>query len=445
MQPNRASSKRSRLFWAVSLGHMTNDIFMSMGGVLLAFMASAVLPMSNAQIGFAVSLTQLTGAISQPFFGLLADRTGGRLLGAGGVTWVVSMMMLALSLASGTGNYWLMLIPFALMGLGSGAFHPVGSLHAAESDKTRVASNMSVFFLFGQFGLGLGPAVAGALLDGAATHFNGVFLAGSYDGLLREQGTLLPIFFMPLVALLPVLLMLLAIPGAAKHRATRAAHTVSAGGISKKALPLGAFAIFALLVLLRAPAQPGSVNFIPRLFQEKGWTPAEYGLITSSFWLASGLAGVLFGVLADRFDRRRIITVGLLLSAPAYFLLPLETTAFAFVLAVLAGGLSGGSHSLLVVIAQELLPVSKGFASGAALGLIFGAGAFGSLLIGGMADNPAIGLNMAFQLVAGLLVLAAGVALLLPGRRSTIDAPPQVEPELRPAGPAGEIAVSAGD
>src|SRR3989304_2128091 len=68
---------RQRLFWAVGLGHFTNDTFVSMGPVLLAFLSVSALPMTNTQIGFAVSTGQMIGALSQPFFGLLADRSGG--------------------------------------------------------------------------------------------------------------------------------------------------------------------------------------------------------------------------------------------------------------------------------------------------------------------------------------------------------------------------------
>lgn len=419
----------------VSLAHVTNDTFMSMGGVVLAFAASAVLPMSNAQIGLAISLTQLCGALSQPFFGLVADRTGGRLLGVGGVTWVVVMMLLALTLASATGSYVLMLIPFTLMGFGSGAFHPVGSLHAAESDKTRVASNMAIFFLFGQLGLGIGPALAGALLDSAATHYNTTFLISqNYDGILRERGTLFPVFVLAFAAIPAISSMALTLPNRAHHAITkRAAQAAEAG--ERKPLRMGALAVLGVLIVLRALAQPGSGAFMPVLFQSKGWTPAEYGLITSSFWLSAGLIGLLFGTLADRFDRRWVIAVSLVAAAPAFFLLPPSDGALAFVLAILAGGLSGGSHSLIVVLAQELIPVAKGFASGLALGAIFGAGALGSALIGAMADG--IGVGAAFQVVAITLVLAGVLALALPksGKHKRMA---QIHSETEPQGEAAK-------
>ena len=60
---------QKRSFWSVGFGHFTNDLFMSSGVVLLTFLSATVVPMTNTQIGLAVSIQQLTGATSQPFFG----------------------------------------------------------------------------------------------------------------------------------------------------------------------------------------------------------------------------------------------------------------------------------------------------------------------------------------------------------------------------------------
>ena len=419
---------RSRLFWAVSLGHLTNDTFISMGPVLLAFISASILPLRVAEIGAILGVTALLGAVTQPFFGWLADRGNGRLLGAGGVAWTVGWMLVA-ALAADSGLYWLMVPAFIVPALGSGAFHPVGSLWAAESEKGRAASSLSYFFLMGQLGLGLGPALAGLLLNGAATT-NYVFaqaLGPAFNARLIERGTVAPVLSVGLLALPVVALMALTIPSRRAHRRAKAAR---AAGEARVAIPARALALLVLMVALRSLAQPGSVNFIPVLFQARGWSPAEYGLITSSFWLASGVAGVGFGLLADRFDRRRVIAASLLLSAPAFFFLPLSAGAAAFGLAMAAGALSGGSHSIIVVMAQSFLPGSKGLASGAILGLIFGMGAVGNFLIGAL--SQAVGLDATFQLVALAIVVAGALALALPAVRP-LPPPLTADVEAAPA------------
>src|SRR5689334_9903820 len=145
---------RKRLFWAVSLGHATNDSFMSMRSVLLAFISTYILPMSSRDVGLAVSAVDLSGSISQPFFGWIADKTGGRWLGALGVAWTVSVILLSMLVVMAGGSYWLMFIPRTLAGFGSGAFHPVGSMRATDVDQKRAASNAAWFFMFWQIGLG---------------------------------------------------------------------------------------------------------------------------------------------------------------------------------------------------------------------------------------------------------------------------------------------------
>jgi len=406
---------RKRTFWAVGLGHMSNDIFMSMGIVMLTFLSTSVLPMTNTEIGFAVSAKQIVGAVSQPFFGRHADRYGGRWVGTIGLISVVVMFMLSLFLAITTQNYIAMLIPFTLQGLGSGALHPVGSLHAAETDPDRSATNVSYFFLMGQTGLAIGPVLLGVLLD--ATNFDPLRI---YTDLIHLppltafQANFNSIYFLSFLAIPAVILMATSIPIRRPAIESNDAENTNTS-TDRLAFPIKAGVILGLLVILRGLAQPGSVNFIPVLFQEKGWSPAEYGLITSFFWIASGISGVVFGNFADKYDRRYVMLVSMVISAPMFFLLPSLDGTLAFIVAILAGGFSGGAHSIIVVLAQGLIPKSKGFASGAILGFIFGTGAFGSLIIGNISDS--IGLATTFQLVAIAITIAGFMALALPKQK----------------------------
>ncbi len=416
---------RSKSFWAISLGHTINDIFTSMGPVLLAFLSARVLPISNTQIGAAVSAQQLAGALSQPLFGYLADRGGPRWqrwLGVGGTLWVVALLLISVTLAL-SGNFWLMVIPYALAALGSGAFHPVGTAHAAEVDREHAASNLSYFFLMGQTGLALGPGLAGLLLDAANP-------AGA------ATVTITPLYILGIISLPIIGFMAISMRGAQARPAASATPTPSGQARPALNLPVKALALLAVVVLLRSLAQPGSVAFMPRLFQLKGWDPSEYGLITSSFWIASGISGVIFGQLADRFPRRAVIAVSLLASVPALFFLPVaETKALAFALAIAAGGMTGGSHSVIVALAQSLIPGSKGLASGLTLGFLFGTGAIGSFILGSLSDQ--IGLDVAFQIVAGAVVIAALLALRLPagtqrqGQQSSESVPAPSASEAR--------------
>ncbi len=403
---------RHPLFWSVALGHMTNDLFMSMGPVLLVYLSSTIMPISAAQIGLAVSAREIVSSLSQPFFGWLTDRIGGKWLGSIGVAWVAGLLMVSMILAS-TGPFWLMLIPFSLSALGSGAFHPVGASTAVKVDREQETTNTGYFFMFGQMGLALGPALAGLLLDKTST------------ALSNPLG---PIFWLFPLAIPGVVWMVLSLPDRPEQDIVQVEEQPAQPTHSRPTrmiiIPL---ILMAVLVILRSIANFSSVNFIPVLFESKGWSPAQYGLITSFFWIASAISGVVFGQLADRFDRRHVIAATMALAAPALFFLPLFDGPMAYPFALACGGLLGGSFSIIVVLAQRIIPAGKGFASGAILGFSFISGAIGNLFIGVLADgslsmsavDPAsvsggVGLEAMFQIVAGLSLAAGILALLLP-------------------------------
>ncbi|MCY4020334.1 MAG: MFS transporter [Chloroflexi bacterium] len=409
--------RKQRLLWSVCVGHLTNDVFTSMVPVVLTFLAAGMLPMSNAQIGLAVSLSQLFGAFTQPFFGILADRSGGRWIGSLGLAFHVCMFTISILLAAMTRQYWLMFVPLVIATVGSGALHPVGALHAAESVPRRSAFNMAIFFLMGQTGLALGPAIAGILLDMANPDLLGRLgqtVGLSYFGI---QDNLTPIIVLGLAAIPGVLLMSTSIPKHHEHHQQRKERQDDPANGKNQHFPVLAFIILGLIVVLRGVGQQGSVSFVPVLFEQKGWAPAAYGTITTAYWIASAVSGLVFGRLADRFDRRVVMMLSMLSSAPAFYLLPAYEGPVAFMLAIAAGGLSGGAHSLIVVMAQDLIPMRKGFASGAILGFIFGTGAIGTLIIGAVSDY--IGLATTFQIVAVIIAVAGLLSMLLP--RQTKD------------------------
>lgn len=403
---------KNRLFWAVGIGHLSNDIFASMGPVILAFLSASILPMSNTQIGLAVSMAQLAGALSQPGFGILADRTGGRWIGSLGLAFHVGMFTLAIVLAALTRQYWLMFVPFVLAQVGSGALHPVGSLHAAEADSKRAGTNVALFFMMGQMGLALGPSIAGILLDAANPNILGQFADLANLPYYGVQNNVTPIVILSLVSLPGIFLMMTSIPANRQQPKAETEKRKSDEVNGTASFPIMAFLILGTMVTLRGLGNPGSVAFIPVLFEQKGWDPSAYGAITSSFWIASAISGVAFGRLADQFDRRKVMMFSMLTSAPAFFLLPSFDGGIAFLLAIAAGGLSGGAHSIIVVLAQDLIPMRKGFASGAILGFIFGTGAIGSFIIGAVSDQ--IGLATTFQIASFFIAVAGILSMFLP-------------------------------
>ena len=424
---------RKALFWVVSFGHWTVDLFNGTVAVLLTFLASHFIPMSNTQIGLAVSGYQLTAAISQPLAGWLADRSGGRWLGAGGVAWTVTFISIAMLTATATQSYILTVIPLIAAALGSGTFHPVGTMHAADCEPTPATGRLSIFFFSGQSGSAFGPAITGFLLDRAATH--NAFFAQTFpslSGILTDRGSVTPMLALALIALPSIILMSIIIPSA-RHFATTHTQRQTSRKAEHQRLSRVALITLIALIVMRSFINPGSASFLPRLFQMRGWSAAEYGLLSSAFWIGGGITGIFFGYLADRWGSRLMIAASMFLSAPAVFGLAVIDGAPAFLMALATGAFSGGSHSLIVAMAHKVMPAGKGLASGAALGLIFGTGAIGVLIIGSLSDR--IGLPSVFQLIGVTTFIAGCLALALP----------QDRPQRQPVGIEAVPAAVSGD
>jgi FSR family fosmidomycin resistance protein-like MFS transporter len=377
------------------------DVFGSTGPVLVTFL-SVPMGLSAAQIGLAIGTFQLIAALTQPLFGWLTDKLGSRWFGTVSVPWTVIFMMLAIAVAHTGGSFWLFLGVFSLAAVGSGAFHPQGAMHAATATTSRAATATAIFFLFGQSGLATGPVLAGLILDNLG-------LGGFYGlGLLSVP----VIIFMALA-------MKEARPAADPAIPHPAANVTTAD--PDEPVQWGSIGLLAVLVGLRSWTFLGTVAFLPKMFQTMGWTATSYGLITGTYWIASAVAGVVVGNLADRWGRRYVIFATLLLgSIPIYFL-PLSSNWIAFPLAVAGGALLGGSNSIFVVIAQALLPGRKALASGATMGYMFGVGAVAVWGIGALADVWT--LAAVIQAGAGIGLLSALLALLLPATRAAAMQP----------------------
>ncbi|MCG8346555.1 MAG: MFS transporter [Chloroflexales bacterium] len=403
---------RNRLYLAVVSGHFIVDVLNSMGAVLLAVLAGP-LGLTNAQIGLALTIYLLAGALSQPIFGWLSDRLPGRemLLGGISVAWMAAFFC-AVAIAPN----WTLLLPFFLLAaLGSGLFHPIGTATAATIMPERASSATAVFFFGGQMGLAVGPALGGLLF--------------------REAGSL---GVLPLVAaaIIPATMLFLAArydPRATQPQPTPAASNTTNRQTRKttdrptitnsRFLTLGTLIVvaFVTLVAVRSSIQATYQAFLPKLFEDRSWDPALYGLLAGVYMGAAAIGNVCTGTVADRFGMRTATVWPLLLSVPAGIVCVLAPSVpLTFLACALAGVLVGGQHSVLVVHAQRLLPVKQGFAAGLILGFTFASGAIGTWFVGLAAD--VYGLPLMMQVITSLGVVAALLALTLPGheRRGAI-------------------------
>ncbi len=385
---------RDRAFLAAASAHFGVDLLNSQKVLILAFL-SAPLGLSNALIGLVNTLYTLSASLSQPLFGTLADRFGPRWVAAGGALWLAGFFGAAV-LAPGYTALGLLI----LAALGSAAFHPAGALEASLVGREGIGGGettaTSLFFLFGQTGLSLGPALGGPILDRWGT-----------PGLVLLLLIVLPVGANAGLGIRPL-------------RRELEPAVEKAGDHPSRSVQLkeGLLAVFVLLAATRSWVQFNFIVFLPKYYADLDYRPALYGLIAALFMGAGALGNVSGGWLGDRYNRKWIVMTTLLAAVIPIALFPrFAPTGWTYLLTPLIGLLVGASHSIIVVTAQDMMPDRMGAASGLVLGLMFASASIGTLLSGWIADQYSF--EAFFWTTAALAMIAAGLGNAVPAGSSS--------------------------
>ena len=349
------------------LGHLTVDTYAGVIPVMYPLLIGRF-KLSLATVGLVSLAYSGMAAVSQPLFGFLADRFGTRFTGLA-LGWTA----LTFSLVGFVTTFPLLLLLAFASGLGSGAFHPMGALDVrALLPVWRRSAGMSVYVLgFGLFGIhGTGLLIVPGLATGG-------YLLWRMRGTVR--GT----------------------TSAAVHLATGAQR-----------VPVFALAVVIGVMMSRSWTVNVFQAFTPTWYKLLGYGPEFYGPLATTLVLASAVGTVGCGTLADRFGRRTVILVTLVLSAPAIFLYTAYPGPWAFASAILIGFLAASTAPLMLLMAQQLMADRAGLASGLVMGLGFVTGAIGIPINGAIADS--IGLQKSLMTHVALVIVTIAIAWFLP-------------------------------
>ena len=370
---------KDRAFRVTALSHLSIDLLNSQHPLLLAVL-SVPLGLSNSIIGLVSTIYSLSGSLSQPLFGMLADRVGNRIVALGGLVWMVLMFSLTFSIEGHLALVFLVLAAF-----GSGAFHPAATAEATERGRVHLSrmetTAASFFFFFGQGGLFLGPALGGPLIDRWGPM--GLFLL--------------------FIFILPVGIYMAPRAGSKTNSVLPDVHLPDRSTATNShwtyVLP------FVITIFTRSWTQMSMMTFLPKYLQDMGFRPAIYGPVSALYMGGSAVGGIAGAWLADRFGNRYVMTISLLIaSVPLFFYARISSTLLLVLVTVFAGAFIGASHSIIVVLAQRLLPGKSGVASGLVLGFTFASGSIGAFFSGLIADASSFGLL--FLILAGLMVIS---------------------------------------
>mgnify|MGYP000888017525 FL=1 len=379
------SIAKDRTLLGVSVGHAAHDVWFGVAPVLLASL-SVTMGLANSEIGFILLLYQLFSSLTQPLFGRLSERWGGRLFGVGAIIWTTIMFSGVILAPSKT----LLAAFVALAGLGSGAWHPQGAVNATVSGGRRWgATAAAVFFLGGTLGTTFGSAASGVLLS-----------TFGRTSLLAISAVTVTV---ALVVVRPWIPMRLA---TAKKGDQPAAMTNGASG--------GAFWVLVAFLLIatafRSLTYHSLNSYVPKYQQDMGASPASYGVLMSLFLFATAIGGVMGSYVADRVGIRSVLASTMVVGGGLLYLFLHGEGLLSDAAFVLSGLIIGPSHTLFVVAAQRQFPQRMAMISGLILGFTFVSGGGGAWILGLAADR--VGLGTALGVLPWLMLVAAACSLV---------------------------------
>lgn len=398
-QPATVSAKTTKtadttmfnILFIIGLCHLLNDAIQAVVPAMFPILEKSM-GLSFTQLGIIAFSLNMVSSVLQPVVGFVTDKRPmpfalpiGLTLTLGGV--------LGMAFAP---SFGMIVLSVIFIGLGSAVFHPEGSRVAFMAAGKRRGLAQSIYQVGGNTGQALAPLITALILVPLGQQ------GASWFSLVAALAVLLLIYIanwykQRLVENLPII----------KKKNSMSSKKA---GLSKK-VKQSLFLIL-LLIFARSWYISGMTNFYAFFaIEEYSLTIKESQLFLFAFLIAGAFGTFFGGPLADRFGKKKLISVSMLLTIPFSILIPFVPSFIAFIFLMLTGFILMTNFSVTVVFAQELVPGKIGTMSGLTVGLAFGMGAIGSVGLGYLADLFSMS---AMVSSIGFLPLLGLLAFLLP-------------------------------
>jgi len=350
---------------AVSIGHLINDVMQSM------LTASYPLLKDNygldfGEIGWLTFTFQVTASLLQPLVGLYTDkRPLPYSLPIGMASSLIGLIVLAHA-----GNYPMLLIGAALIGLGSSVFHPEASRVARMASGGRHGLAQSLFQVGGNFGSAIGPLLAAFVVVPHGQQSIQWFSIGALVGM--------------------IILWRVGMWYAA-HIPLKGAKKVATGEELPRGKVVLAIAVLVVLVMGKYVYLTSLSSYYTFFVIQKFGVSVQNAQLLLFLYLGAVAVGTIAGgSMVDRFGTKFVIWFSILGTLPFTLALPYVSLPVTAVLTVIIGFIIASAFSAIVVFAQELLPGRVGLVAGLFFGLAFGVGGVGAAVLGEVADIKGI-------------------------------------------------------
>ena len=376
---------------ALSGAHLLNDLISSMIPAMYPLLKEAY-RLDFAQVGLITLAFQVTSSLLQPLLGFVTDQKPWPYAMVAGMAATLSGVV---GLAS-AGNYAMVLISVAMVGLGSAVFHPEATRMARHAAAGQQGFAQGVFQIGGHAGYAIGPLLAAMIV------------------VPRGQTS---IGWVSVVALAAMVLMAWTGARYSEMRRSQAAATklraaATAEPLLRSGRVLLAMTILVVLLFSKNAYTAAFTSYYTFYLIERFGVTVQVSQIMLFLYLVVGALGVMIGgTVGDRIGRRRVIWMSILGTLPFALLLPYVDLFWTGVLSILISIIIASAFSSILIYAIDLVPHRVGLVGGLFYGLAFGLAGLTAAALGLLADH--IGIVAVFKLCAGLPALGL-LTFLLP-------------------------------
>lgn len=366
----------------LAFGHFASDFYPGLLAPILPLFTERY-GWSLAQTGLLVMVMNIFMNVLQPLIGLLNDRFPLR-----SFLWLGPILSaIPFCFIFHIGSFPLLLVLLAVAGIGVAMYHPVGAVAAGHNvDEHRRVVSMAFFSSGGSVGVTVAPLAMILITN-----------------VLGES-------WMPIIVIPAVLMVVYFIRHNEIMVSEHEGHTVremfaSMEGNVRELIILWSISGFRAMVY----AIVG--NFLALLMIARGYSYSASAYVLSASLLAGMIGMFIGGHLADRYGKRKIIAITMLISSPLLFGFSFTTGPLSVLLLLLGMVTLTSTLPVNIVLAQRAVPRLPGMASSLVMGLSFMFGALAAPPFGALADR--IGIEAAMHVIFIVPVIGAGLVVFL--------------------------------
>lgn len=370
---------RSAVF-TISSAHMLHDIYSS-------FLAP-LLPLLIEKLGISLSMTALLDilrkipALLNPFFGLLAEKTGGKYL----IILTPAITAISMSLIGLAPSYTALFILLFISGVSSALFHIPAPVIIKEASADKVGTGMSWFMVGGESARTIGP-----LLVTAAVSLWG--LEGTYK-------------LMPL-GILASIILYFKLKDFSPNRPKRKAKEKGDGRKLLKEYS-SFFMVVAGYLLLQSGMKSALTLYLPIYLTSRGESLWYAGISLAVLQFFGVIGTFIAGNLSDKIGRKNTLVIS---SIGSTIMMGLFIHFGSIYMLAILGLFLFASGPVLMASVQEIKSHMPTFINSIYMSINFGVSSFIVLSVGVLGDN--FGLQTTYIICNILAVACIPMAFLL--------------------------------